>query len=100
MRFGADFPFPLGARKLYGRLQRDARGSNRRIAALLEVPEVAILARTIGDFDLMAVVAATVHGALVSTVLERIAPLDGVRHTETYESARTFKHAYTWARLV
>jgi DNA-binding Lrp family transcriptional regulator len=61
---------------------------------------VSVLARTIGDFDFVAVVAASDREALISVILEQISQIPGVRHTETFESWRTIKHAYTWARLV
>jgi DNA-binding Lrp family transcriptional regulator len=67
---------------------------------LLACEAIPVLTRTIGDFDFVAVVAAQDHAELVTVVLEEIAAAPGVRHTETYESVRTFKHAYTWARLV
>lgn len=67
---------------------------------LLACPEIAVLARTIGDFEFFAVIAAEDRQALVTVILERIAAIAGVRHTETFESVGTMKHSYTWARLV
>jgi DNA-binding Lrp family transcriptional regulator len=67
---------------------------------ILECDGVAVLTRTIGEYDFMAVVAAGDHPELVGVILDQIADVPGVRHTETHESVRTFKHAYTWARLV
>jgi DNA-binding Lrp family transcriptional regulator len=62
--------------------------------------DVSVLTRTIGDFDFVAVVTSTDRDALISVILEEISQIPGVRHTETFESWRTIKHAYTWARLV
>jgi DNA-binding Lrp family transcriptional regulator len=67
---------------------------------LMHCKEIAVLARTIGDFDFFAVIAAEDRDRLVGVILEEISPIAGVRHTETFESWRTIKHAYTWARLV
>jgi DNA-binding Lrp family transcriptional regulator len=67
---------------------------------LLACNDVAVLARTIGDFDFVAVVAAEDREALIGVILGQISAIPGVRHTETFESWRTLKHAYTWARLV
>lgn len=68
--------------------------------ALLKCDEIAVLARTIGDFDFFAVVPAENRERLIDVILNRIATIPGVRRTETFESWRTLKHAYTWARLV
>jgi len=67
---------------------------------LLACAEIAVLARTIGEFEFFAVIAAEDRQALVTVILQRIATISGVRHTETFESVATIKHAYTWARLV
>lgn len=69
-------------------------------AALMKYEEIAVLTRTIGEFDFFAVVAAEDREHLIGVILERISGTAGVRHTETFESWRTLKHAYTWARLV
>jgi DNA-binding Lrp family transcriptional regulator len=68
--------------------------------ALMRCAEIAVLTRTIGEFDFFAVVAAAHREQLIGVILEQIANVDGVRHTETFESWHTVKHAYTWARLV
>jgi DNA-binding Lrp family transcriptional regulator len=68
--------------------------------ALMDCEEIAVLARTIGEFDYFAVMAAQDREHLIRVILERISSMPGVRHTETFESWRTIKHAYTWARLV
>jgi DNA-binding Lrp family transcriptional regulator len=67
---------------------------------LLGCPEIAVLTRTIGAFDFFAVIAAENREALIEVILEQVSAIPGVRHTETFESVRTIKHAYTWARLV
>jgi DNA-binding Lrp family transcriptional regulator len=78
-----------------------AGGKLRQVAErLLACAEIPVLTRTIGDFDFVAVVTAADREALIGVILERISPVPGVRHTETFESWRTIKHAYTWARLV
>jgi DNA-binding Lrp family transcriptional regulator len=67
---------------------------------ILACDGVEVLTRTLGDFDFFAVVAASDRNALISLIIEQIGEIPGVRHTETFESWRTLKHAYTWARLV
>jgi DNA-binding Lrp family transcriptional regulator len=62
--------------------------------------DVSVLTRTIGDFDFVAVVTSTDRDTLIRVILEDISQIPGVRHTETFESWRTIKHTYTWARLV
>lgn len=67
---------------------------------LIAHPAVAVLVRSLGEFDLLAVVQAETRGALVEIILGEIGAIPGVRRTETFESVRTVKHSYTWARLV
>jgi DNA-binding Lrp family transcriptional regulator len=67
---------------------------------LMACEEIAALIRTIGDFDYFAVVAAEDRERLIGVILERISKVAGIQHTETFESWRTIKHTYTWARLV
>jgi DNA-binding Lrp family transcriptional regulator len=68
--------------------------------ALRRIEQVAVVIRSLGEFDLMAVT----HGAdrfeLVGVVLNQIASTPGVRHTETIESYMTLKHQATWVRIL
>jgi DNA-binding Lrp family transcriptional regulator len=68
--------------------------------ALLGVESVFVLTRTLGEFDLLAVVATADRESLIDTILHRIRPLPGIRRTETFENWAALKHAYLWARLV
>lgn len=63
-------------------------------------PAIAVLVRSLGEFDLIAVLQAQSREALVETILGEIGSMPGVTRTETFESVRTLKHSYTWARLV
>jgi DNA-binding Lrp family transcriptional regulator len=62
-------------------------------------PSVPVLLRTIGEFELMCVIQATDRTALVELAAQ-IGALDGVRRTEVFESLRSVKHSYTWAKLI
>jgi DNA-binding Lrp family transcriptional regulator len=78
-----------------------AGGQVAKVAdSLLACEEVAVVARTIGEFDFLAIIPAQDREALMSVILDQISTIKGVDHTETFESWRTLKHAYTWARLV
>ena len=68
--------------------------------ALLGRDSIAALVRSLGEFDFLAVVTASDRTALEDLILNRIGSIAGVRRTETFESWRTLKHSYNWARLV
>jgi DNA-binding Lrp family transcriptional regulator len=91
--------FGLGAHAYVG-IHVTGGAMSKVTKSLLRCRDIAVLTRTIGDFDFVAVIPAADREALISVILERIAAIPGVRHTETFESWRTLKHAYTWARLV
>jgi DNA-binding Lrp family transcriptional regulator len=91
--FGISAHAYVGIQVSGGKVPRVAEG-------LLGCKDIPVLTRTIGDFDFVAVVTATDRDALISVILEQISQIPGVRHTETFESWRTLKHSYTWARLV
>lgn len=67
---------------------------------LLACDPIAVLVRSLGDFDFLAVVPAEDRPALQDIILNGIGTIPGVRRTETFESWHTLKHTYTWARLV
>jgi DNA-binding Lrp family transcriptional regulator len=93
LAFGIRAHAYVGVQVAGGAVTKVARG-------LMACKEIAVLTRTIGEFDFFAVVAAEDREHLIRVILERISSMPGVRHTETFESWRTIKHAYTWARLV
>jgi DNA-binding Lrp family transcriptional regulator len=68
--------------------------------ALLGITGVAVLIRSLGEFDFIAVVVAHSREELLATLLGNIQQIPHVRATETLESAATLKHAFTWARIV
>ena len=73
----------------------------RRVAErLVAVPEVGMVATTLGEYEVLVGVAATSREALAELVRERITTQPGVRRTEITEYHEVFKHSYTWARLV
>jgi DNA-binding Lrp family transcriptional regulator len=67
--------------------------------AMLAEPTVGLLARTIGSYDYVAVVAADSREALLHTVLQRIRSDAAVRHAELLESYSILKHLHTWTKL-
>jgi DNA-binding Lrp family transcriptional regulator len=69
-------------------------------AALKGMDGVAAIIRSLGEFDVVLILLGATREALLELVLRHIQRLDGVRATETFETAGTFKHVYTWVRLV
>jgi len=69
-------------------------------AALVAMPEVAAVVRSVGEFDFVVILLAQARADLVQTVLGRVQAMPGVRSTETLETAAALKHVYTWVRLV
>ena len=69
-------------------------------SALLDIPGIVVLIRSLGEFDFIAVVVAHSREELLATLLGKIQQVRHVRATETLESATTLKHAFTWARIV
>ena len=82
----------VGVRANATRIDAVARG-------LLETREAGVIARTLGQFEFVAVVVAGPRGGLIDTVLARIADIEGVRSTETLVISCAAKHAYTWAKI-
>lgn len=69
-------------------------------AQLMHLDQIAVLIRSLGEFDLIAVVMDSTRLDLINTVLTQIAPASGIRHTETMESYMTLKHTATWVRIL
>ncbi|WP_372789388.1 Lrp/AsnC family transcriptional regulator [Paraconexibacter sp.] len=69
-------------------------------AALAALDGVAVVVRSLGEFDFVVVVLADTRAHLLATILDSIRSIDGVRATETLEVAGMLKHVYTWVRLV
>jgi DNA-binding Lrp family transcriptional regulator len=67
--------------------------------ALLDLPGVAVVVRSLGEFDFVAVVMAGSREGLLALLLDRLDRVAGVRSTETFENYATLKHVYTWARV-
>lgn len=70
---------------------------SEHVAAL---EDVAVVIRSLGEFDLIAVVMGASRFELINTVLSKIAASKGVRHTETMESYMTLKHTASWVRIL
>jgi len=69
-------------------------------AMLADIDQIAVVIRSLGEFDLIAVVHAETRADLIAAVLGRIAAIPGIRHTETMESYMTLKHTATWVRIL
>lgn len=91
--FGVGAHAYVGLEVLPGRLDEVSE-------AVRLLPQVAVLIRSLGVFDYIAVVHAEDRRQLLEVVLNQIAATPGVRHTETMESFMTLKHTATWVRIV
>jgi DNA-binding Lrp family transcriptional regulator len=80
-------------------VQVTGQSLNDTATALKDHPDVPVVLRTIGEFELMCVIQATDRMALVDLATQ-IGALGGVRRTEVFESLRSVKHSYTWAKLI
>lgn len=69
-------------------------------SALSALDNVAVLIRSLGEFDLVAVVYAQDRWELISMVLQQMSATSGVVHTETMESFMTVKHTASWVRIL
>jgi Lrp/AsnC family transcriptional regulator for asnA, asnC and gidA len=67
---------------------------------LMEVPGIAAIIRSVGEFDFVLIVIAPSREELLARLLDRIQALPGMRSTETFENVATLKHVYTWVRLL
>lgn len=65
-----------------------------------DLEDVAVVIRSLGEFDLIAVVMGGSRFELIDTVLSKIASTKGIRHTETMESYMTLKHTASWVRIL
>jgi DNA-binding Lrp family transcriptional regulator len=91
--FGMDCGAIVGVRVTNGRIAEVADG-------LLKMDGIAVIIRSLGDFDFLLVILTTSREVLLDMVLRQIQGLDGVDSTEVFEIAGIAKHLYTWARLV
>jgi DNA-binding Lrp family transcriptional regulator len=69
-------------------------------AALEEIDGIAAIIRTLGEFDFVLILVADARQTLLRVILEEIQAVPGIRATETFETAATVKHVYTWVRLI
>ncbi len=67
---------------------------------LLALDSVALVIRSIGEFDFVVIALAGTRAELLDIVLGRVQAIRGIRATETFEHAGTLKHIYTWVRLI
>lgn len=67
---------------------------------LMGLGAVAAIMKTAGEFELLMLVATGTREELVDLVLNRLGRMRGIRRTETFEAFGTFKHSYTWARIL
>lgn len=91
--------FGFGAHAYVG--IKTAAGQTKKVAAKLanrdDIPE---LSRVLDDFDFLALLIAPDHDALVSAVVDDIALLPGVEHTEIFYGCNSIKHTYAWTWIV
>ncbi|MCW3015412.1 MAG: transcriptional regulator, AsnC family [Solirubrobacterales bacterium] len=91
--------FGFGAAAVVGVHARDGR-IDGAADQLMRLDGVAAVIRSLGEFDFMLIVLAESRVALLDVVLTQIQDIPEIRSTETFESAGTLKHIYTWVRLV
>lgn len=91
--FGLGAAAAVGVHVADGRIDQVAKG-------LAGIDGVAAIIRSLGEFDFVLILLAASRPLLLDVVLNRIQGLKGVRSTETFETAGTLKHLYTWVRLV
>jgi DNA-binding Lrp family transcriptional regulator len=68
--------------------------------SLIVLNEITVLLRTLGQFDIVAVVQAESRAVLLDTVMNKLASTKGVTRTETFEAVATIKHSYEWGRII
>ncbi|WP_030418717.1 Lrp/AsnC family transcriptional regulator [Streptomyces sp. SCSIO 75703] len=74
-------------------------GGHREVTrALLDMPAISFLARTLGRFDLLATVRTFMHGQLTET-LETVRSLPGVSAVDSWSHLRFVKETYAVAEL-
>ena len=61
--------------------------------------DIAQLTRVIGEYDLIGLLVARDHTALVDTMLNEISTISGIRTIEKFDTFATLKHAHTWTWL-
>ncbi|WP_143859991.1 Lrp/AsnC family transcriptional regulator [Nocardia cerradoensis] len=91
--------FGLGAHAFVG-IRTHAGAVDIVAKALAAREDVAQLTRTLGDFDLMAVLVTSNREVLANAVLHEISQLPGLRNTETFDTCATLKHTYAWTWMV
>ncbi len=67
--------------------------------ALAELTDVAVVARTVGGWDFVLVLAATSRDALLETAFDVIAAIPDVRDVAVMEVVTATKHVFTWAKI-
>jgi DNA-binding Lrp family transcriptional regulator len=80
---------------------KTAPGKQKAVAAKIakrdDVPE---LSRVLDDFDLIAVLVAPDHDALISAAMDEIAQYPGVEKVEIFYGCDSIKHTYGWTWIV
>jgi DNA-binding Lrp family transcriptional regulator len=66
---------------------------------LAELADVAVIARTVGGWDFVLVLAAASREALLETAFDAIAALPDVRDVVVMEVVTATKHVFTWAKI-
>jgi Lrp/AsnC family transcriptional regulator for asnA, asnC and gidA len=67
--------------------------------ALAELTDVAVMARTVGGWDFVLVLAAASRETLLETAFDVIAALPNVRDVGVMEVVTAIKHVFTWAKI-
>jgi DNA-binding Lrp family transcriptional regulator len=67
--------------------------------ALLSVDEITVIARTLGEWDFVLVMASVAREALLDAALATIAGIPSVATVEVMEVVAAAKHVFTWVRI-
>ncbi len=62
--------------------------------------DISEITHVLDDFDILVVLISPDHDSLISSVLNEIAELPGIRHTETFYGCGSIKHTYAWTWIV
>ena len=68
--------------------------------ALSRREDVAQITRVLDEFDLVAVLHSTDRPQLISSIMNEIATIPGVRRVETADGVTSLKHTYAWTWIV
>lgn len=67
---------------------------------LARLKECWVVARTLGQYEVVAAVAVPSRDDLAALTYERIVAIEGIEHMEVHETLESFKHSLGWSRRI